>query len=89
MILDLIGLCKKHNMKIKGVIHIGSHHGQENAIYNSIDIKNRIFFEPLDSNFSILEKIEFLSVYGFELVEQNWIGGTWGDGLFVKNTNGL
>lgn len=27
----------------------------------------------------------FLSDYGFSLVEQNWIGGTWGDGLFVKS----
>lgn len=54
--LDLIGLIKKYNITIKGVIHIGSHYGQENNLYNSIDIKNRIFFEPLNSNFSVLEK---------------------------------
>lgn len=205
MLLDLISLIKKYNMKIKGVIHIGSHYGQENNLYNSIDIKNRIFFEPLNSNFSFLEKniepthtlvkkalgnenkkvsmyvekqnsgqsssilkpklhltqypnivfenteivdmirldsfekdltdynfividvqgyelevfkgaektlqnidyiiseinrdelyenctkieqlIEFLSTYGFEFVESNWVGGTWGDGLFIKKVN--
>ena len=30
------------------------------------------------------ELVEFLVPYGFELVEENWIGGTWGDGLFIK-----
>jgi len=203
MLLDLIGLIKKYNMKIKGVIHIGSHHGQENNLYNLIGINNRIFFEPLASNFSVLEKnigseytlvkkalgnenkkvsmyvekansgqsssilkpmlhlkqypnivfndteivdmirldsfeedltnynfividvqgyelevfkgakntlenidyiiseinrdelyencakieqlIEFLSNYGFEFIEHNWVGGTWGDGLFIKS----
>lgn len=29
--------------------------------------------------------IEFLSPYGFELVEVNWAGVTWGDGFFIKN----
>jgi len=202
MLLNLIELIKKYNMKIKGVIHIGAHHGQENNLYNLINIKNRIYFEPLDSNFSVLEKniepihtlvkkalgnenkkismyvetansgqsssilkpmlhlklapyitfdktevvdmmrldsfekdlidynfividvqgyelevfkgaektlenidyiiseinrdelyenctrieqlIEFLSPYGFEFVEHNWVGGTWGDGFFIK-----
>ena len=56
MLLDLIELIKKYNMKIKGVIQIGSHHGQENKLYNLTNIKNRIFFEPLNSNFSVLEK---------------------------------
>ena len=57
MLLDFIGLIKKYDIKIRGVIHIGSHHGQENNLYNLTNIKNRIFFEPLDSNFSVLEKI--------------------------------
>lgn len=30
------------------------------------------------------ELIQFLSPYGFELVESNWAGVTWGDGLFIK-----
>ena len=28
--------------------------------------------------------IEFLSPYGFELVETNWAGREWGDGFFIK-----
>jgi len=27
---------------------------------------------------------DFLFKYGFELVEQNWAGGTWGDGFYIK-----
>jgi FkbM family methyltransferase len=202
MLLNLIELIKKYNMKIKGVIQIGSHYGEENQLYDLIGIKNRIFFEPLNSNFSVLEKnlgskytlvkkalgnenkkvsmyteeensgqsssilkpmlhlkqypnivfnnteivdmikldsfekdlteynfividvqgyelevfkgakntldnidyiiseinrdelyencakieqlVEFLSNYGFEFIEHNWVGGTWGDGLFIK-----
>lgn len=30
------------------------------------------------------ELSEFLAQYGFVLVEENWCGGSWGDGLFVK-----
>lgn len=30
------------------------------------------------------ELINFLNPYGFELVEQDWAGQTWGDGLFIK-----
>lgn len=30
------------------------------------------------------ELIEFLSPYGFELVETNWAGREWGDGFFIK-----
>jgi hypothetical protein len=30
------------------------------------------------------ELIDFLSQYNFKLVEEDWAGGTWGDGLFIK-----
>lgn len=202
MLLDLISLNEKYKMNIKGVAHIGAHFGEENTIYDRLNIKNRIFFEPLSSNFNTLKnnlgetyplykialgnenkkikmnvetansgqsssilnpklhliqyphilfesteevemmrlddmnlnfdeinfinidvqgyelevfkgsektlnkidyimseinrdevyencaKIEqlkeFLTPYGFELVEETWVGGTWGDGLFIK-----
>lgn len=202
-VLDLQKLVAKYDMDIRGVIHIGAHFGEENRVYDALNIKNRIFFEPLTSNFSVLSErikgkfpiikkalgaenkkvsmyvesankgqsssilkpilhltqypqikfdgkeevemarlddlgidfdkynfmsidvqgyelevfkgakkalkridyivseinrdelyencakvedlIEFLKPYGFALVEENWIGGTWGDGLFVKN----
>jgi FkbM family methyltransferase len=202
MLLDLFTLKEKYEMNIKGIAHIGAHFGQENVIYDRLGIKNRIFFEPISSNFDTLRKNlgetyqlfkvalgnenkkimmnvetansgqsssilkpkvhltqyphilfesteevdmrrlddmdinfddinfitidvqgyelevfkgakktldkidyivseinrdevyencakigqleEFLSPYGFKLVERNWVGGTWGDGLFVK-----
>jgi FkbM family methyltransferase len=55
MLLDLIKLHKKYNMDIKGVIHIGAHHGQENFAYEMLKIENRMFFEPLKRNFEILK----------------------------------
>jgi FkbM family methyltransferase len=39
----------------------------------------------LYKNGALLEDlIQFLSPYGFKLVESNWAGVTWGDGLFIK-----
>lgn len=55
MLLDFNSLVKKYNMNIKGVIHIGAHHGQEHKIYKENDIKNIAYFEPLTSNFNILK----------------------------------
>lgn len=56
MLLDLVSLYKKYNMNIKGVIHIGAHFGEENSVYDKLEIKNRIFFEPLQSNFLKLKE---------------------------------
>lgn len=55
MMLDLPTLVNKYNIKIKGILHIGAHFGQENSLYNHLGIKNRIFFEPLKSNYQILK----------------------------------
>ncbi len=55
MLLDFNSLVKKYNMNIKGVIHIGAHHGQEHSLYKSNGIKNIVYFEPLSSNFNILK----------------------------------
>lgn len=54
MLLNLENLVKKYNLKIKGVIHIGAHYGEENSVYDNINISNRMFFEPLKNNFSKL-----------------------------------
>jgi FkbM family methyltransferase len=34
----------------------------------------------------VSELDSFLSLYNFERVETNWIGGTWGDALYIKRT---
>lgn len=56
MVLDLPKLVTKYNMNIKGVIHIGAHFGEENSVYDALNIKNRIFFEPQESVFSVLKE---------------------------------
>lgn len=55
MLIDLERIVKKYNLQINGVIQIGAHFGEENNIYNNLNIKNRIFFEPLESNFNVLK----------------------------------
>lgn len=55
MLIDLERIVKKYNLQINGVIQIGAHFGEENNIYDNLNIKNRIFFEPLESNFNILK----------------------------------
>lgn len=55
MILDFNTIISKYDLKIKGVLHIGAHHGQEYKLYKSHNINNLIFFEPLKDNFNILK----------------------------------
>lgn len=55
MLLDFNSLVKKYNMNIKGVIHIGAHHGQEHSLYKDNNVKNIVYFEPLSSNFNVLK----------------------------------
>lgn len=54
MLLDLKHLVSKYNLKIKGVLHIGAHWGEENDIYDYLNIPNRIFIEPLLVNYNVL-----------------------------------
>lgn len=56
MLLDLIKLKSKYNLDIRGVLHIGAHYGEENTIYDKLNIKNRMFFEPVQSNFTKLKE---------------------------------
>jgi FkbM family methyltransferase len=55
MLLDFESICNKYNLEIKGVIHIGAHYGQEDSLYTNRNIKNRMYFEPLEKNFNILK----------------------------------
>ena len=57
MLFNLYELLKKYKIEPKGVIQIGAHYGQENQVYNMLNIKNRAFFEPIRSNFEILKKV--------------------------------
>ncbi len=53
--LDFEQLFQKYHLKIKGIIHIGAHYGQEYEIYQNYQIANLVFFEPLSKNFEILK----------------------------------
>jgi FkbM family methyltransferase len=55
MLLDFDSIYRKYNLKVKGVIHIGAHYGQENELYKRHNIKNKIFFEPLPHVFTTLK----------------------------------
>lgn len=55
MITRMQDIIDKYDIKISGVIHIGAHQGQEVLDYVNCGIKDMILFEPLRSNFSILE----------------------------------
>lgn len=44
MILDFNTIISKYDLKIKGVLHIGAHYGQEYKLYKSHNINNLMFF---------------------------------------------
>lgn len=54
MLLDFNSLVKKYDLKIRGVIHIGAHYGEEHKLYKENNINNIIYFEPLKNNFDTL-----------------------------------
>lgn len=56
MILKLKELQRKYNLNIKGVIHIGAHHGEEYGIYKEHGIKNMLFFEPNPECFQVTKR---------------------------------
>ena len=56
MLLNFDELYNKYNIKINGMIHIGSHYGQEYELYKKYNIKNMIFIEPLTDGFKGLKK---------------------------------
>ena len=56
MTINIKMLLDKYNIKLKGIIHIGAHYGQEYVLYKYLDTKNLMFFEPLSKNFKILKE---------------------------------
>ena len=56
MLLNLDNLKEKYDLKIKGVLHIGAHIGQEYNTYQRLGINNVMFFEPVPSTFQRLKE---------------------------------
>ena len=46
MLLNFDALYRKHDLQIKGILHVGAHFGQEHDIYKQYPIDRFIFFEP-------------------------------------------
>ncbi len=57
MLLDYNSQISKYlqNPPLKGVLHIGGHHGQEIELYKTLKVKST-WFEPMSSSFSVLKK---------------------------------
>jgi len=45
MLIDLKVLVKKYNLEINGIIHVGAHTLEEKSVYDSLNIKNVLWFE--------------------------------------------
>jgi FkbM family methyltransferase len=59
MILDLKFVMDGLGFSPKGVIHIGGHHGQEAEFYQSLGVKDALFFEPMKESYEICKsKVE-------------------------------
>lgn len=56
MLFDLNKLIRRYNLKIKGVIHVGAHYGEEDMDYNKAHIKNKLYIEASSKNFKILKE---------------------------------
>ena len=84
MILKLSDLITKYNLDIKGVIHIGAHHGSEHKLYKEQMINNLMYFEPIKNNFEVLK-----SVVGDEGVLYNMaLGSSKGEfKMFTEDSN--
>lgn len=54
MIFNFEELKKEVLINIKGIIHVGGHHGQEYDTYKKLNVP-LLFFEPLTSNFNVLQ----------------------------------
>lgn len=56
MLIHFTTIFQKYNMNVKGIVHIGAHYGQELQDYVDNGVQEMIVFEPLSSNFGILQE---------------------------------
>lgn len=84
MLLNLENLKQKYNLKIKGVLHIGAHVGQEFGTYQRLDIKNVMFFEPMRETFNRLKQ----NVSGSAILINTALGNIEGEvEMFTETIN--
>lgn len=56
MLFDFKEIIDKHNIKLRGVIHIGAHAGQEDNLYREAKVNHIVYFEPHPHSFAKLKK---------------------------------
>ena len=54
MLISFKDLVKKYDLKIRGIVHIGGHHGEELEDYIDEGIQNILLFEPLSDCFDVI-----------------------------------
>lgn len=55
MLIDFSETIKKHELNIRGVIHVGAHYGEEHPVYQANGVSNVIYVEPCTPAFSVLK----------------------------------
>lgn len=55
MLISLEQVIVKYQMKIKGIIHVGAHYGQEYEAYVNNGVTNIVFIEPCTPAFKVLQ----------------------------------
>jgi len=86
MVISFDKIVEKYNLKVRGVLHIGAHWGQEEPMYAKHGIENMAFFEPIKSNYeqllTYLPKTDSIKTFNFAL------GNTTGSmDMFVETWN--
>lgn len=84
MLIPLDRIINDFDLKIKGIIHIGAHHGQEYWYYINSEIKKMIFFEPVKSNYEQLLKNIPPDVMTFNIALGN---GSGEKEMFIEKVN--
>lgn len=86
MLIKLHNIIKDYSLQIKGVIHVGAHHGQEYPDYIQAGIENMMFFEPVKSNYKKLLEVVKVSdkVRTYNIALGNYTGKAK---MFIETDN--
>ena len=72
MLLNLDNLVTENNLNIRGLIHIGSHYGQEYEAFRGHGCTNFLMFEPVPWTYDkLIEHIERCGTEGVKVVTAN------------------
>lgn len=72
MLLNLDELFTNNNLDIRGLIHIGSHYGQEYEAFRGHGCKNFLMFEPVSCTYEkLIEHIQNCGTEGVKVVTEN------------------